>query len=90
MSCVKVDSSAIISAMKINQIIRELGGPVSVGRHLGIRSQAISLWVIKDRIPAERVPQLERLARQIGSRVRAEHMRPDVDWGVLRSTAPEV
>ncbi len=73
--------------MQVSQIIRELGGPVSIGRHLGIRSQAISLWIHKNRIPAERVPQLERLARQIGSRVRAEQMRPDVDWAVLRGTA---
>lgn len=70
--------------MDVIKIIRELGGPVSLGRHLGIRSQAVSLWGIKDRIPAERVPELERLAIARGSAIRAEDMRPDVAWGVIR------
>lgn len=70
--------------MKVSEIIQSLGGPVSVGRHLGITSQAISLWIRKKRIPAERVPDLERLAKDLGSDIRAEHMRPDVSWGVIR------
>lgn len=65
-------------------IIRELGGPVLLAKRLGIRSQAISLWTRKNRIPAERVPQLERLAIEVGSPIRAETMRPDIDWGVFR------
>jgi len=70
--------------MSVSEIIRQLGGPVSLGRHLGIRSQAVSLWVRNNRIPAERVPELERIARDAGVDVRAEQMRPDVNWGVLR------
>lgn len=70
--------------MEINKIIKELGGPVTLAKRLGIRSQAVSLWVAKNRIPAERVPQLERLAIEVGSPIRAETMRPDIDWGVFR------
>ena len=70
--------------MNVTTIIRELGGPVRLGRYLGIRSQAVSLWGIKSRIPAERVPELERLAVELGSPIRAEDMRPDVAWGVIR------
>lgn len=77
-------SAAIMLAMEINKIIKELGGPVTLAKHLGIRSQAVSLWVAKNRIPAERVPQLERLAIEVGSQIRAETMRPDIDWGVFR------
>ena len=73
--------------MNVSEIVKSLGGPVSIGRHLGIRSQAVSLWIRKDRIPADRVPQLERLARQLGSDVRAEQMRPDIEWAVIRGQA---
>lgn len=70
--------------MNVSEIVRSLGGPVSIGRHLGISSQAISLWIRKNRIPAERVPDLELLARGLGADVRAEQMRPDVSWAVIR------
>jgi DNA-binding transcriptional regulator YdaS (Cro superfamily) len=73
--------------MDVSQIVRELGGPAYIGRQLGIRSQAISLWIRKNRIPAERVPDLERLARERGVAVRAEQMRPDVPWSELRTGA---
>ena len=73
--------------MNVSEIVKSLGGPVSIGRQLGIRSQAVSLWIRKDRIPADRVPQLERLARQLGSDVRAEQMRPDIEWAVIRGQA---
>lgn len=73
--------------MQVDEIIRTLGGPARLGRRLGIRSQAVSLWVSKGRIPTSRVPQLERLARELGVPVRAEVMRPDIEWSVLRSPA---
>lgn len=65
-------------------MIVALGGPAAVARRCGVRSQAVSLWAIKNRIPADRVPDLEAMAREIGVAVRAEDMRPDVRWGVLR------
>lgn len=70
--------------MTVKEIIRMLGGPVAIATYLDVRSQAVSLWSIKNRIPAERVPQLERRAKELGLPVRAEHMRPDIDWAVLR------
>ena len=73
--------------MQTKEIIHALGGPAAIARRFGVRSQAVSLWGINDRIPAERVPELERLARELGVAVRAEHMRPDLDWSVLRETA---
>lgn len=73
--------------MSAKQIIQTLGGPTAIARRFGVRSQAVSLWAINNRIPVERVPELERLARELGLPVRAEHMRPDLDWSVLRETA---
>jgi len=70
--------------MNTIQIIRKLGGPTVVGQYLGIRSQAVSLWSRNNRIPADRVPALEKLARDLGLAVRAEQMRPDIPWHVLR------
>ena len=68
----------------IKDIIKSLGGPAKVGRYLHIRSQAVSLWAITGRIPVERVPELEELAVMVGSPYRAEDMRPDIRWGILR------
>lgn len=68
----------------VRTIISALGGPAAVARHCGVRSQAVSLWAIKGRIPADRVPDLEALARSRGVAVRAEDMRPDLNWAVLR------
>jgi DNA-binding transcriptional regulator YdaS (Cro superfamily) len=74
-------------AMSIKEIIQALGGPTFVARRLGVRSQAVSLWSASGRIPADRVPDLEALARELGAPVRAEHMRPDLNWGALRCGA---
>jgi len=70
--------------MTTAEIIKTLGGPASIGRQLGIRGQAVSLWIRAGRIPVDRVPQLERIAKQLGAPVRAEQMRPDVEWSVIR------
>lgn len=70
--------------LPIRPIIDALGGPSRLGRRLKIRSQAISLWMLHDQIPANRVPALEALALELGVPYRAENMRPDVDWSVFR------
>jgi len=74
--------------MDTQTIIATLGGPAAIARDLGIRCQAVSLWARKGRIPAERVPALEDRARKLGAAVRAEDMRPDIDWSPLRAPAP--
>ena len=72
--------------MDLKHLINELGGPAAVGRLFvpPIRGQAVSLWITSGRIPAERVPTLERRARELGLELRAEDMRPDVEWSALR------
>lgn len=70
--------------MDVREIIQTLGGPAAIARRLEIRSQAVSLWARANRIPLNRVCALERMARELGVHVRAEQMRPDVEWAVLR------
>lgn len=51
---------------------------------LGVRSQAVSLWVAKDRVPIDRVPALVALGRALGVDLKPEDLRPDVQWAALR------
>jgi len=69
-------------AMDMQDIIKQLGGPVFVGQHLGISSQAVSNW---KRVPADRVPQLMGIAKSMGVTIRAEDMRPDIEWRLLHA-----
>lgn len=71
-------------AMSVREIIQSLGGPAAIGRQLGCRSQAVSQWAAHNRIPLQRIFALEQLAREQGLPVRAQDMRPDMPWGVLR------
>lgn len=73
--------------MTVREIISALGGPAAVGRQLGVTPQAVSLWALKQRIPADRVPALEGIARGAGVPIRAEQMRPDIPWSALREPA---
>jgi DNA-binding transcriptional regulator YdaS (Cro superfamily) len=73
--------------MTVKEIIRALGGPTQVGRRLGLQPQAVSLWTSTGRIPADRVPALEALARELDVDIRAEQMRPDIPWSALRTPA---
>lgn len=68
----------------VRKIIQTLGGPTAIARRIGVRSQAVSLWSRTNRIPLQRVMELECMARELGVDVRAEHMRPEINWGVLR------
>jgi len=73
----------------MDQLIKALsvvGGPAKLAATLGVSVQAVCFW--RDgarRIPAEHCPAIERATA--GS-VRCEDLRPDVDWGYLRGTAP--
>lgn len=71
--------------MKAIDVVQTLGGPSAIGRRLNIRSQAVSIWCARNRIPAERVPELVRMARDLGLAIPPETMRPDVDWAALRA-----
>lgn len=58
-----------------------LGGPVAAARRLGIeRYQTVQSWM-RNRIPAEHCPAIER---ELAGVMRCEEMRPDIPWGVLR------
>jgi len=63
--------------------INALGGPTEVARALGIRSQAVSGWLRKDRIPLERVPALLALASERGLALSPQDLRPDYAWGAV-------
>lgn len=70
--------------MTAQEIIQKLGGPVLVGRSLGIRSQAVSQWSMKNSIPVARVPEMVRLSRKKRLGITAYHMRPDLDWAAIK------
>jgi DNA-binding transcriptional regulator YdaS (Cro superfamily) len=76
-------STAIILYMDARDVVRFLGGPVEIGRHLAVRPQAVSLWTTQNQIPLARVPALLALARQQGLRLRAHDIRPDFDWSAV-------
>lgn len=69
--------------MNTKDIINLLGGPAEVGRALGIRPQAVSLWARKGAVPLDRVPEVLRLADEIGLRLTARDLRPDFDWDAV-------
>lgn len=64
-------------------IITLLGGPAVVGRALGIRPQAVSLWLRKGRVPLDRVPALLALAAERGLAMTAADLRSDFDWDAV-------
>lgn len=64
--------------------IRLLGGPVRAAEKLGVdRYQTVQSW-IRNRVPAEYCPLIERATKERGEIVRCEDLRPDVAWNVLR------
>ena len=79
-------AQAVLSSapMTVEQIIRSLGGPAVVGRYLGIRGQAVSHWIRLGRVPVDRVPGVLRLAKKQRTQLRAEQVRPDIDWAALK------
>lgn len=64
--------------------VKLLGGPVAAARKLHIdRYQTVQQWT-KSRVPAEHCPAIEVATE---GEVRCEDLRPDVNWGALRSQA---
>jgi len=70
--------------MTVSEIIQSLGGPAAVGRHLGIRGQAVSHWMRKGQVPVDRVPSLVRLSKKLRRGLRADVIRPDIDWAAIK------
>ena len=65
----------------------EVGGQARMAKLLAVTPPTVNQWIKGSRpIPAERCPEIERIT---GGAVRCEDLRPDVNWSVLRGTAPE-
>lgn len=64
--------------------ITALGGPVRAAQALGVkRYQTVQSW-IRNRVPAEYCPLIERATKEQGRAISCEELRPDVAWDVLR------
>jgi DNA-binding transcriptional regulator YdaS (Cro superfamily) len=62
------------------------GGTGKLAELLEVSPQAVSQ--VKNgsrRVPDVWCPQIERMTRERGRPVRCEELRPDVDWGYLRT-----
>lgn len=54
-----------------------------LARQLGLAPQVVNNWKRRGRVPADYCPAIERLT---AGRIRCEELRPDVDWGCLRTS----
>ena len=79
-------SQAQLAAMRAITVLR---GPSQAAVTLNVpghRYQTVQSW-LRNRVPAEYCPLIERATRAAGQVVRCEEMRPDVAWQVLREAA---
>jgi len=51
----------------------------AIAAKFGVSQQAITNWLARDSIPAEKCPDIEQLTG-----IRCEDLRPDINWDVLR------
>lgn len=71
--------------MTMKQTFTLLGGPTKIGKALGIRPQAVSLWMIRNQIPFERIPSLISIGRNHGIQLTPEDLCSDVNWDALNN-----
>ena len=62
--------------------IKIAGSKAALARGLGITPWALSKWNF-DKIPEDRCLPIEELTK---SKVKAEQLRPDINWSFFRST----
>jgi DNA-binding transcriptional regulator YdaS (Cro superfamily) len=67
--------------------IDAVGGVNALAGLLQLRQNVVSNWLLRERVPAERCPDIERVT--LGA-VTCEELRPDVDWAYLRGTAKTI
>lgn len=68
----------------LQKAVEIVGSASALAAGLGLTKGAVSQWKEPDRkIPAEHCPAIERLTN---GNVRCEDLRPDVDWGYLRTS----
>lgn len=68
----------------INKAAKVVGTQKELAQRLGITPSAVNQWITTG-VPAERCPAIERMTN---GQVTCEELRPDVDWGYLRASAP--
>lgn len=66
----------------LERAIKAAGGISALARALNLKSHAVVQQWRLNRVPAEHCPALEA-----ATGVRCEELRPDVPWGILRSSA---
>ncbi len=79
------------SQLAAERAIDILGGPVKAARALDVkdhRHQTVQSW-LRNRVPAEYCPAIERETRAAGTVISCEELRPDIPWGVLREQVSE-
>lgn len=70
----------------LNEAITAAGGLQAFAEKVRAPSvSAVKAWKLT-RVPAEYCPDIERITN---GKVRCEHLRPDVNWGVLREETQE-
>lgn len=62
--------------------IAQFGGQTAFAKALGTTQSVVGNWLMRGRVPAERCPDIERLCE---GKVLCEHLRPDIDWGYVRT-----
>lgn len=60
-----------MTQLQLRRLVRRLGGPVAVGNHLNITSQAVSQW---SRVPSHHQRAVLKLARRLGVTLTADQL----------------
>ncbi|QXW27181.1 helix-turn-helix domain-containing protein [Acinetobacter johnsonii] len=66
----------------LEKAIKIVGSKSALARGLGITPWALSKWNF-NKIPEDRCLPIEELTK---SKVKAEQLRPDINWAFIRST----
>ncbi len=67
----------------LKKAINIVGSQSALAGALRISPQVVSNWMRRGNVPADYCPSIERVTH---GAVRAEDIRPDVDWAYLRAT----
>ena len=71
----------------LTKAVQAAGSMKALAVALGVTKGAVWQWGLPGRkVPAQHCPAIERIT---GGGVRCEELRPDVDWGYLRSQTQE-
>jgi len=68
-------------AQALEQAIERANGITALARAIPVKSHTVIQQWRANRVPSDYCPRIERLTG-----VPCEHLRPDVDWAVLRGT----